>query len=216
MVQLQGVRPIKPGERLYQPIYNLLLFQSAVITAIEAISGKHPPGGPRGPESQIIVQSYTADIRFGFPAYGPLEGALNNEPLEGIGVFFAPGVIPKNQITNTAEFPHFLDHFVTAIFILHFEQCSDWLLANGRGDSSKWPAAVDFARVMRNAVAHGGRIKMDKTRKGNPPRPVSWKSLSYSESDNGKSILGTEVFGPDLIALMFDVDDELTAMGAPY
>jgi hypothetical protein len=45
---------------------------------------------------------------------------------------------------------------------------------------------------------------------------VSWKSLSYSESDNGRGILGTEVFGPDLIALMFDVDDELTAMGAPY
>ena len=167
MVKFQGVRPIKPGERLYQPIYNLLLFQSANITAIESISGKHPPGGPRGPESQIIVQSYAADMRFGFPGYGPLEGALNNEPLEGIGVYFAPGVIPRDQIVDDAVFPHFLDHFVSAIFSLHFEYCNDWLTSNGHADSSTWPAAADFGRVMRNAVSHGGRIKMDKTKKGN-------------------------------------------------
>lgn len=64
------------------------------------------------------------------------------------------------------------------------------------------PPVWNFARVIRNACAHGGRIDIrDKN-----ATPVSWMSLSYSASDNGKEIWKTDLTTVEALLLMEDMD----------
>ena len=78
------------------------------------------------------------------------------------------------------------------------------------GDAVNWPPTLNFARVVRNAIAHG-KINI---RNPNAP-PVTWRGLTYSYADSGKDVI-TQDFGlGDLVGLMLDANDELDAMGAP-
>ena len=108
-----------------------------------------------------------------------------------------------------------MDNMVGAIFVLYFETCSDWLLNNGHSDKSTWPMTITFARHVRNALAHAGKLEIHKTKSGKDPEPASWKNLTYSIADHDRQVLGVDFYGPDLIALMFDVDDEMIDLSAP-
>lgn len=217
MASIIGYRTVQVGHRLHPFLSNYIILQSAVITAAETITGKsHPRNGPRKKGDTICAISKVSEMLYEMPVYGPLERALEGKTPEDIQVLFAPGLIPKNQIKNFAELPSFYDQAIAPLFVFHFETCFEWLHANGHGDSSAWSPTLSFARVIRNALAHGGIIEIQLTKRTKqPPKPVSWHRLTYSIVDSGRAILGTDLHGPDLIALMFDVDDELVALGAP-
>ena len=73
-----------------------------------------------------------------------------------------------------------------------------------RSTDENWPPPLNFARVVRNAIAHGA-IKINDPKSA----PVSWRGLSYSHADNGKKIVGTDLKLGELLALMFDANDAL-------
>jgi hypothetical protein len=69
---------------------------------------------------------------------------------------------------------------------------------------------LNFARVVRNAIAHG-KIEI---RNSNAP-PVTWRGLTYSYADNGKQIFGTDLKLGEIVALIFDASDALDGIDAP-
>lgn len=211
---IQGVRAVNPGERLHQPLSNLMLFQQSIITAVETVTGRPARGKPRSEGDKVGVLSRVANMKIDFPAFGPLEDVIAGKPVKGFRVLFSPGVPPEADVINMAEFPDYFDQMISAIFVLHFENCRSWLDQNGLADTTTWPMSIDFARTVRNALAHGGKLEIRPTKTGKVYRTVSWHGLSYSISDHGRQILGTDLYGPDLVALMLDVDDDLVALGA--
>jgi hypothetical protein len=216
MSKIVGHRHIRVRERLHAPLVNYLILQSAIITASEVITGKTSPNGPRKLGDTIKAISYISNMEFEMPLFGPLEDALAQRPPVDFIMEFGPTKLTPADINDFVNLPSFYGPMIAPIFVLHFESCRDWLSSNGHADTSNWPMNLEFARHVRNATAHGGRLNMQLTKKAKKaPRPVKWHSLSYSISDNGRQILGTDIHGPDLIALMFDVDDETVALGAP-
>ncbi len=92
---------------------------------------------------------------------------------------------------------------------MFFERYNDWLNVN-KGEAKNWPPTLNFARVVRNGVAHG------KINIRNPEAsPVTWRGLTYSYADNGKQIIGTDLKLGEMIVLMFDANDALDAINAP-
>jgi hypothetical protein len=95
------------------------------------------------------------------------------------------------------------------IFLMFFERYNVWLTDN-LGDAVNWPMTLNFARVVRNAIAHGAISIRSRA-----APPVSWKALSYSYADSGRRIIGTDLNVADLIGLMLEADEELSRIGVP-
>ena len=73
---------------------------------------------------------------------------------------------------------------------------------NHGSDPQGWPMIWNFARVIRNAFAHEGKITFR-----NPTAPsVSWRTLSYSPANNDRQILYQDVTAVEVILLMQDMD----------
>jgi hypothetical protein len=69
---------------------------------------------------------------------------------------------------------------------------------------------LNFARVVRNSIAHHGI----QIRDPNSPL-VTWRGLSYNYADNGKKIIGVDMRIGDVLGLMFEVNEELDHIPAP-
>jgi hypothetical protein len=154
------------------------------------------------------------DYGFGLPLRGPLENALAGIIPEAIdiGIITSSDVLtkPLHEVKlQTSGLQAVMPHVVSPIFLLFFERYNDWLNTNV-GDAVKWPPPLNFARVIRNAAAHG-KIKI----KDHSAPAVTWRGLSYNHADNGRQIIGTDINLGEILALMFDANDALDAVGVP-
>jgi hypothetical protein len=94
---------------------------------------------------------------------------------------------------------------------MFFERYNQWLNEKyGRHSTEIWHPTLNFARVIRNAAAHGSIKFLNPN-----AAPVSWRDLTYSPADNGKQVIGAEIQLGEVLALMFETDDVLTEMGTP-
>ena len=92
-----------------------------------------------------------------------------------------------------------------AMFIHYYETVRPRVEALYSADVRKWPSVLNFARVIRNAFAHGGQISFL-----NPDaQPASWRTLTYTPSDNGRYILYLDITAVEAILLMEDMDSTL-------
>jgi hypothetical protein len=72
-----------------------------------------------------------------------------------------------------------------------------------------WNSIWKFAWLVRNALAHGGRISWRDQRISS----VSWKTISYDyPHDNGREIIFKEIGEGDLIILIDELDKALTSV----
>ncbi|ADH90710.1 hypothetical protein Snov_3436 [Ancylobacter novellus DSM 506] len=70
------------------------------------------------------------------------------------------------------------------------------------GKRSNWPPTWNFARAIRNAMAHGGQIRIDDG------AVVNWHNASYSKADNGK-LITDDVWPGDLLFLVKEMEREI-------
>jgi hypothetical protein len=94
---------------------------------------------------------------------------------------------------------------IQSAFVHYFESIRPVIENKFSKDTRNWPNVCNFARVIRNAFAHGGMINFE-----NPNAiPVQWKTLSYSPSENGRQILYQDVTAVEIILLMEEVDSTI-------
>jgi hypothetical protein len=66
-----------------------------------------------------------------------------------------------------------------------------------------WPPVWNFARVVRNAMSHGGGINI------RDQASVSWGNLTYSAADSGRLVVNRDFLAGDLLLLVRDMEDAL-------
>jgi len=109
------------------------------------------------------------------------------------------------QLTGIKELHSLM---LQATFLHYYETVSPKIEARYNTDVSNWPSVLNFARVIRNAFAHGGQIYFR-----NPnAQPASWRTLTYKPSDNGRQILYLDITAVEAILLMEDMNDILRAI----
>jgi len=92
--------------------------------------------------------------------------------------------------------------FYQQAFITYFETNRDDIEAKF-GTTKFWPETLTFGRILRNAFAHGGTIEIrDKA-------AATWRSLTYSDAQNGRQVLYNDMSQGDLTILMLDMDELL-------
>lgn len=95
-----------------------------------------------------------------------------------------------------------LEGFAQAMFTRYWEtNLSAIEGVHGRRRTGRWPSVLQFAAIIRDAMSHGGTIHMFPT-----IAPATHFGLTYSQSDNGKSILHNDLSCADIFFLLLDVD----------
>ena len=87
-------------------------------------------------------------------------------------------------------------------FVYYFEYIKDTIVRKYGPNPYEWPSTLNFARVIRNAFAHGGKIYFENL---NSP-PVNWKGYNYSPADNGREILFNDFYIPEIVLLLKEID----------
>jgi hypothetical protein len=205
-----SMHQIKQGDRLFAPINDLLIIIAAIAHASSFMVG----GKTHTHKSPNMRVHTRFGYGFGLPLRGPLESALHN---------VLPGMIEIGVITDaehldkplldvkleTAGLHNTMATVTTPIFLMFFERYSDWLTLT-YGDAAGWPATLNFARVIRNAAAHG-KINI----RNKEAVPVTWRGMQYGPADNGRQIIGTDLKLGEIIALMLDANEELDKLSVP-
>ncbi|MFE0017029.1 hypothetical protein ACFWXH_19430 [Mesorhizobium sp. NPDC059054] len=96
----------------------------------------------------------------------------------------------------------FISGIGQALLTNYYEGQRDYLKQK-YGPQKSWPSVWQFARVIRNAMSHGGAIDI---RDG---VTVEWRSVTYAPSDNGKVIINHDILPGDLLILAKDMEAAL-------
>jgi hypothetical protein len=210
MTLAMGNLEILPGERLYEPIRQLLTLNACVGIAFITVATQRVPN---------LNDSFYPSKNFGVtvvvPSRGPMELAIADEKPDQIVLTFLPTVArpqeyPFENGQSRSLFP-VLTMLSALVFSNYFEAHKGWIHATFSKEVSKWPDILNFARAIRNFASHSGKVYFEKSTN----LPVRWRTLGYSFADNGREVIGPEIQFPDLVLLMIDVAKELDGHGAP-
>lgn len=200
----------REGDRLFEPFNDLTIILAALGRAMHQV-GK--TGRDAGDFGVMRMKPKIFDYAVAIPLLGPLEIAFRGDLPEGIDIGLIDLADAQGELEGptkvTSGFGSVMNHIMQPIFLGFFERYNVWLTATS-GEAVNWPMTLNFARVVRNAVAHGAiNFRNPRT------PPVSWKSLTYTYADRGRRIIPDDLGPTDLIGLMIEADEELTSMGAP-
>jgi len=93
-----------------------------------------------------------------------------------------------------------------SMFVNYFERERIGIETQFGTNTDAWPSDWNFARVVRNSVAHKNAVFFN-----NPAAsPVSWRGLVYCPADNGRRVMNGDLWAADLIYLMMDLDAHLS------
>lgn len=149
------------------------------------------------------------------PAYGAFEAALKNAeppPMKFLLADKEKTGVADAKVTGTLKgLGDYFNDAAATRFILFYENYIDFIRAKAGHNRDRHEQPWRFARIVRNALGHGGTITQDDPNFA----PVEWHSFAYGPGDNGRQILGTDMFVPDIFLLMIEMDETLTALGCP-
>jgi hypothetical protein len=197
----------KGKHRLHDRLNNLLIVISSVgIASTYVVEGKVD----LTTISFVTLECHQYPTEIRIPFVGPLEIALKNLEPDGIEIDFVAKTTPtKTFAVKSSGFKKVIGSVIGSLLSDFYEANKDWLKGNVSTDPYNWPPVWNFARIVRNAVAHDGAIYF----KSPTAAPVKWYNLQYSPADNTKSVL--YMSAGDLIALMFEMSNELEKLKAP-
>lgn len=201
---LPGELASSKGDRFHTDIFDFLVFCSMLWKAADSTGMSKVPPGANGK-----VQCQHLPYEIVFDAHGPAEMALHNQVPDHIRLHVQTKTDEDHPFRTEGTISVTVRMF-SAIFAIVCEGAINWQ----RGittDVSKWPPVLAFCRVIRNAIAHDGKLRIDNPK----PPPVAWRGLAYGYADNGRPVIGPDLGMADLLILLFDLDEELTAIGAP-
>lgn len=211
MTHLAGViKARRDRDRLYLPLATVLLVNSCVAVAAEAIAlGRFAPFEPA---HTLDAESVLFPVNVRLPLFGHIHSAVTGQPLDEIEIAVEPRPQQSHVFRHqTRGFKAILLQVVTPVFVNFFEAWRPWIDSALGNDPQSWPTVLSFARVIRNSISHRGTIHFR-----NPSSPrVQWHHISYGPSDQGRLIVGGDFSLADFLILMIETSEELDRLGCP-
>jgi hypothetical protein len=196
-----------PGDRLrvysdehgfFEPLLTFLISSSAIGITTTMLS----PGMPfkmAVPEQRLTMSgmAHVANCAFLIWSLPILQGVTSGVWPKRLEIVERPGSFVNSKDAKRTGFPSaWSTRLFEPMFLQYFESQKP-----ERPRSRLW----EFGTVIRNACAHNGLIDIRKSNAA----AVSWRTLSYSPTDNGKRIWFADMTAVELILLMEDLDAEL-------
>ncbi|MCR9078488.1 MAG: hypothetical protein NXH78_05245 [Hyphomonadaceae bacterium] len=205
-----GIHAMESGTRLYEHFYQLCVLCGCVAVAGEFFALDKV--SERKDTDWVTIECKHFQIDAILPAFGPARAAINNNAVGGIRI----ALTPTEKIDLQTAFQHVttglktpLELVLRQFFNAYYEHFLDWIHEYVSTDATKWPVEWDFARVVRNACSHGGRVYMPKP----TSRSVTFAGVTISHADHGTELFETKLSVGDLIPLVLIMDRTLADVG---
>lgn len=162
------------------------------------------PANPWGDGHYATFQGLLCDVELRIKPHIVVQSAvLNYIPFEIIFEQFAIVRPPEpNQPIRLGSIGPFIFGLSNMLIVSFFERHKDHLRIK-YGSIDHWPAVWQFARMVRNAMSHGNTVTVTDG------KSASWKGLTYSEAENGRTVINSDLFPADLIVLLRELEDAL-------
>jgi hypothetical protein len=156
----------------------------------------------------VILDAKQAQMRLTFAPLSLLTTVCLNQKPVSLRLSETTKSIELNANLNLGAIEPLLFSFGQAMVTNYFEEYRDEIEGTFTDNPAKWPPVWNFARVVRNAMSHGGHINI----KNRNSLPARWRSLTYSYADNDRQVLHTDIWPGDLFYLLSEMD---VARGTP-
>jgi hypothetical protein len=196
-----------PDHRLYERFNDLTLFLGSLAHATAPVVGG---GIPQNPTNVIALEARQFDFDTFLYFDGRLEAAINRTAPENIRILFRVRRSAPTYNGSVDGFRGLIEKIISIVFANLHEEYADWIEEAFGSDAYDWPQLFNFFRVVRNAIAHRGRIYF----KNQNALPVKWQNLSYAPGDTGR-LLSDDLSFADLMFLMLEIGLELDNRNAP-
>jgi len=191
--------PTDPSFRL---VASYLMAFQGFVSAVEIYNGDQPPV-PWPADDTAVIDAAAAGQTLTFKPRALVEAMVKNRWPDEVSfeVEAMPPVLAGSAI-NLGVLENFMFGLGQSLITNFFEEQRDRLESH-YGRVPNWPNVWNFARVVRNAMSHGGCITIrDQSR-------VAWKGLSYSSADNGRKIVNVDIWPGDLFILVKELERAL-------
>lgn len=148
------------------------------------------------------------------PIVHPMMLTVSNVAIDHIILEVKPrGTTPIPGNHTISQFTELHHRFMGIVFLRFYEQHRRHVQAVYGTNTQQWPQVIQFAWALRNGIAHhGGRLNFENP---NYP-PITWHTLVYSPTDNGRLIFGSHFTVSDLLFFLIELSDAFDAIRAPF
>ena len=198
---------VTANQRHFECIYSILSTFGMLMRAAASTVGNAPPAVGDPAWTRIGVSQHDGDFVADVVRY--FDAMITSQAIEKIELDL--------RRFEAASYPHKINAgmlvlpSIPAFFSLFTERAVEWGKANVGTDYHGWPPVLNFCRVVRNAVVHGGTINISSS---SAPK-VGWRGLAYSSAEEGRKVIWTDIGVGDFILLLMDLEAELDHLGAP-
>ncbi len=201
---------IPRSNRLFFYINDLNIFLSSLSIAANSLSGN---SYERHPRNAVFLAS--GAFPFGLSLYndGTIEDALADRLPDNISILFRPAGLdtPPDTDKTTRGFVSIMTRVASTIVANFYDEHFPLFETSLGTDVYSWPAIFNFTRVVRNAISHRNRVYFK-----NPDAPaVLWRQFSYHPKDNGKLLVGGDMFVAELLFLLLEAAKEMNRLKIP-
>lgn len=199
---------VEHGEDRAHPYIADMLVLYAMMLADLARHLQTPPAA----DANVTLACLAADLDLEFEIGEFIGASLTGEIPDVINIMTNEKG-PEPQGEDVLGLKSVLTRVTCAQFSVYAEAACDWVKRNVSSAVHSWPPTINFGRVVRNAIVHGGTINIPSPRSP----AVSWRGLTYSHQSFGREIINKgDLSLGDLIVLMLEIEIELNGIGAPY
>lgn len=205
MTDLDGRIVSKGGDRLFDALWQIQQLLSCIMQA--GLSIHQIEKRPEGAASVFISKQFNKSAIMQID--GVIALSFNDRmPLSTwVDFYEMPGFV----IGPERSFERLFDLAISGVFASFYHRYNDWLHKNVSKRPSEWPDVLQFARLVRNAIAHDGRTRI----RGEREVGARWHHLDYGPERDGERIIGPVLSAGDLLILMVEASRKLDSLLAP-
>lgn len=206
-----GPRTFKPATHdFFGELATLLISLASLNTATEAFAFSCTTI-PNAPDHELTLYGNVADVSF--EIHTLMHTVVRNQWPTELQFTLTPASEHVSTSSTgvhlqSADIANVIVQLVGAVFLKYFERNSDRAKSAYGKDQKSWPAEWRFAWLLRNAIAHGDKWRID-----DPNFPsTEWHRIHILPADSGTPWFNPRRFvgGGDVILLLEELNASIT------
>jgi hypothetical protein len=198
----------EPSDLAFELLATYLMALHGFVTTTEVYNNGGKGAFPWAADDVALFDGAACDIRLKWSPHETVAAMVSNTWPHRIDFTSYPAdPIPSGIPLPLGVLEHYMFGLGQSLLTSLVENQKHWLNATyGKGKAANWPPIWNFALVVRNAMSHGGKIRIDD---GAPVQRVQWRRLTYTKADNGTRIINVDLWPADLFILIKEMQEAL-------
>jgi hypothetical protein len=191
-------------ESAHGAVFSFLVAIASFASLVDVYSSSPEEGGkPWAKDHYAAFDGLLCNVTLRWKPLPLIHSVMSNgSPAEISLEQYDVAPLPTGETVELGSLGHFIFGLSQMILVSYVEGQKDHLNAK-YGPVASWPPVWQFARIVRNAMAHGNKLNITDG------KAATWKGLTYTPSDNGRAIVNADLFPGDLIVMLRELEDAL-------